>query len=133
MDERPSRTERRLEGRELGAIGWDQAVDATRDQVRVLSQRRVDAHEAHTLLLELRVEMGDGRLGVVLDQQAAAVPDLAGGLQDPPVDVVEGRRGLPGSEWGKRAEVEPGEVRIPPLLRLLRRHRERLERLQSPQ
>jgi hypothetical protein len=128
VNQGPARPERGVQGGELRAIRRDQRVDPTGDQVGVVVQGRVEAPEPNPSLLELGVEMRDRGLRVVLDQEAAAVADLARGLEDALFHLVQVRRGLPGGERSERGEIERGQIGVTPFLRLLRRDGQGLER-----
>ncbi len=129
VQERPPRAERGVQGGELGAVGRDEAVQVGLDELGAFGDRAVQVAEPDALAGEDRVEMGDHHLGVPLDLQPCALAHLACGREDLLGHLVQV---LGAAALDERPQVEPEalQVRVAPLLGLLRRDRQGLERLE---
>jgi len=101
-------------------------VQVPLDEVGVLGRGSIEVGEDHAPGLQGGVEMSDHHVGVVLDLQAGSLSDLTGRLEDLARHAVEV---LSTSAGRVRSEVEGKlrEVRVPPLLGLLRGRGQGLE------
>ena len=124
VEERASGAERAVQRQELRPRCRNERMQMPLDEVRVGCRRDVQVAEDHAGLRQAVRKLRGDHLRVALDLQTGALPDDTGRLQHP-VAV----HGLGATTRRERAEVqvEARQVRVTPLLGLLRRDRHRLE------
>ena len=129
VQERPARAERAVHGQELRPVGGHEGVQRVADQIRVLGGGGVEIGEQHALGRERGIQVRQHHVGVVLDEKTSPLSHRAGRCEDVGRHVVQVL--CPSSRCVRReVQREVRQIRVAPLLRLLRRDGERRELLE---